>query len=188
VVRARVPARVRSARPPRRFDWRIGRAREGSCLENSGRRDERRAGSNPASSASPLWSNGHDSALRRRRCRFDSCWGHLVARGTRRRAGDPCKIIVEGSTPSCSTVLRFGACSSAARASRSHRGDPRFESWYAHRLSRLERAGPRGQPGLITPDRLVRHQDARPLLRCGPESSVSPKSLGLVPSHLVSRP
>jgi hypothetical protein len=32
---------------------RIGRAREGTRLENGGRRDERRAGSNPASSAQP---------------------------------------------------------------------------------------------------------------------------------------
>lgn len=96
------PARVRSARPPpnsivhtgglaepgkaavsktvvgagasRRFESCILRGSLAQLAERSAFNRTVR-GSSPRR-PTPSWSNGYDTALRRRRCRFDSCWGH----------------------------------------------------------------------------------------------------------------
>lgn len=72
MVRASRPARVRPARPPSPHleDW-PSPVRHPSRKRWSAR--ERRAGSNPASSAALPWSNGNDTGVRSRGRRFDSC-------------------------------------------------------------------------------------------------------------------
>lgn len=69
-------AEGRHARPPSLHleDW-PSPVRHPSRKRWSAR--ERRAGSNPASSATPLWSNGNDTGVRSRRRRFDSCRGYV---------------------------------------------------------------------------------------------------------------